>query len=40
MIVGAKANPSIRALRTNAIEVTAIRSHMKTEESRLFFVHF
>jgi hypothetical protein len=33
-------NPVIRALRDNGIEVTAVHSHMLTEEPRLFFMHF
>lgn len=33
-------NPVIAALRTNGIEVTAIHSHMLTEQPRLFFLHF
>jgi len=27
-------------LRTNGIEVTALHSHMLTEQPRLFFMHF
>jgi hypothetical protein len=30
----------MRALRENGIEVTALHSHMLTEEPRLFFMHF
>ena len=33
-------NPVIRALRDRGIEVTALHSHMLTEEPRLFFMHF
>ena len=33
-------NPVIRALRKNNIAVTALHSHMLTEEPRLFFMHF
>jgi biotin operon repressor len=33
-------NPVIKALRTNGIEVTAVHSHMLTEQPRLFFMHF
>jgi hypothetical protein len=33
-------NPVIRALRDNGIEVTALHTHMLTEEPRLFFMHF
>jgi hypothetical protein len=36
----AEVNPLMHALRENGIEVTAIHSHMLTEEPRLFFVHF
>ena len=30
----------MRTLRDNGIEVTAIHSHMLTEQPRLFFMHF
>jgi hypothetical protein len=33
-------NPLIRALRSNGIDVTAIHSHMLTEQPRLIFMHF
>lgn len=33
-------NAVIRALRDNGIEVTALHSHMLTEDPRLFFMHF
>jgi hypothetical protein len=33
-------NPVIKALRENGIEVTAIHSHMLTEQPRLIFMHF
>jgi hypothetical protein len=33
-------NPVIRALQQAGIEVTAVHSHMLTEEPRLFFMHF
>jgi hypothetical protein len=33
-------NPVLRALREHGIEVTAVHSHMLTEEPRLFFMHF
>jgi len=29
-----------RALRANGIEVTALHSHMLSEQPRLFFMHF
>ena len=40
VITGDEVNPLIRALRLNGIEVTAVHSHMLTEQPRLFFVHF
>lgn len=33
-------NPVIRVLNDNGIDVTAVHSHMLTEEPRLFFLHF
>jgi hypothetical protein len=33
-------NPTLRALRANGIEVTALHSHMLEEEPRMFFMHF
>jgi biotin operon repressor len=33
-------NPVIKVLRDNGIEVTALHSHMLTEQPRLFFMHF
>jgi hypothetical protein len=33
-------NPVIKALRDDAIEVTALHSHMLDEQPRLFFMHF
>jgi hypothetical protein len=33
-------NPVIKVLRSNGIEVTALHSHMLTEQPRLFFMHF
>jgi hypothetical protein len=39
MIAG-EVNPVIRALRESGIEVTALHSHMLTENPRLFFMHF
>jgi hypothetical protein len=33
-------NPLLRTLRTNGIDVTAIHSHMLTEQPRLIFMHF
>jgi Domain of Unknown Function (DUF1259) len=40
VMIAAEVNPVIRALRENGIEVTALHSHMLTEEPRLFFMHF
>ena len=36
----AEVNPVIRALRDNGIEVTALHTHMLTEQPKLFFMHF
>jgi len=33
-------NPVVKTLRESGIEVTAIHSHMLTEQPRLFFMHF
>jgi hypothetical protein len=33
-------NPVIKALRGHGIEVTAVHSHMLSEQPRLFFMHF
>ena len=40
VLLGKEANPVMQALRDNGIQVTALHSHMLTEEPRLFFVHF
>jgi Domain of Unknown Function (DUF1259) len=40
VLLGSEVNPVIRALRDNGIEVTALHSHMLTEQPRLFFMHF
>jgi hypothetical protein len=40
LVTGDEVNPLIRTLRTNGIEVTAIHSHMLTEQPRMFFIHF
>jgi hypothetical protein len=37
---GSEVNDVIRALQQGGIEVTALHSHMLTEEPRLFFMHF
>jgi hypothetical protein len=40
VLTGKEVNPVMKALRENGIEVTALHSHMLTEEPRLFFMHF
>src|SRR5437016_1071177 len=40
VLIGEEVNPVIKALRANGIEVTAVHSHMLTEQPRLFFLHF
>lgn len=40
VLVAKEVNPVIKALRENGIDVTALHSHMLTEEPRLFFMHF
>ncbi|HSP15366.1 MAG TPA: DUF1259 domain-containing protein [Thermoanaerobaculia bacterium] len=40
VLTAGEVNGVIRALRNGAIEVTALHSHMLTEEPRLFFMHF
>src|SRR5437763_10371921 len=40
VITGEEVNPMIKALRDNGIEVTALHSHMLTEQPRVFFMHF
>src|SRR5450432_3419871 len=40
VLTGSEVNPVIKALRSNGIEVTAIHSHMLTEQPRLIFLHF
>jgi len=40
VLAASEVNPVIQALRTNGIEVTALHSHMLTEQPRLFFMHF
>ena len=40
VLIGSEVNPVIKALRENGIAVTALHSHMLTEEPRLFFMHF
>jgi len=40
VITGEEVNPMLRTLRANGIEVTALHSHMLTEQPRVFFMHF
>lgn len=40
VLIASEVNPVIRTLRENGIVVTALHSHMLTEEPRLFFMHF
>jgi len=40
VLIASEVNPVIQALRQNGITVTAVHSHMLTEETRLFFMHF
>jgi hypothetical protein len=40
VLTGEEVNPVIRVLRDNGIEITAIHSHMLTEQPRLIFMHF
>ena len=40
VLLGTEVNPVIKALRQNGISLTALHSHMLTEEPRLFFMHF
>ena len=40
VLLGNEVNPVISALRENGIQVTALHSHMLSEEPRLFFMHF
>jgi len=40
VLLGSEVNAVIKTLRQNGIAVTALHSHMLTEEPRLFFMHF
>jgi len=40
VLLGNEVNPVIKVLRENGIEMTALHSHMLTEQPRLFFMHF
>jgi hypothetical protein len=39
-LVGAEVSPVTRALRSHAIEVTAVHSHMTDDRPHLYYVHF
>jgi Domain of Unknown Function (DUF1259) len=40
VLIGSEVPDVVRALRSNGIEVTAVHSHMLTEEPRIIFLHF
>lgn len=40
VLLGQEVNPVMRALREHGIDVTAVHSHMLSEEPRLLFMHF
>lgn len=40
VLLGSEVNSVIKTLRSHGIAVTAVHSHMLTEEPRLFFMHF
>jgi biotin operon repressor len=40
VLIASEVNPVIKALRENGIEVTALHSHMLTDNPHLFFMHF
>jgi hypothetical protein len=40
VLIGTEVNPVVKALRSNGIEITAIHSHMLTEQPRIIFMHF
>jgi hypothetical protein len=40
VLLGSEVNPVLRTLRDNGIEVTAVHSHMLSDQPRLFFMHF
>ncbi len=40
VLIATEVNPVMQALRGAGIEITALHSHMLTEEPRLFFMHF
>lgn len=40
VLIAGEVNPVLKTLRNGGIEVTALHSHMLTEQPRLFFMHF
>jgi len=40
VLLGSEVNPVLKTLRDDGIAVTALHSHMLTEEPRMFFMHF
>jgi hypothetical protein len=40
VLLASEVNPVIKALRATGIQVTALHSHMLTEQPRVFFMHF
>jgi hypothetical protein len=40
VLIGSEVNDVVRTLRSNSIDVTAIHSHMLTEQPRIIFLHF
>lgn len=40
VLIGSEVNPVLATLRARGIEVTALHSHMLTEQPRLLFMHF
>src|SRR5215212_91508 len=40
VLIGTEVNPVIRELKAAGIEITAVHSHMLTEQPRLIFMHF
>jgi len=40
VLIGSEVNPVIRALRSNAIAITALHSHMLIDIPHLFFMHY
>ncbi len=40
VLIAQEVNPVLKTLREGGIEVTALHSHMLTEQPRLFFMHF